>query len=185
VKRSASLVILISAAVVLSGCRREQRMLRQAPQATIRAGNAVRLSDIQPGRLTPDIQVRNIAEEKAFDLNEGKRLFTWYNCSGCHANGGGGMGPPLIDSEWIYGSDPENIRATIIEGRPNGMPAFAGKIPDYQLWQLAAYVRSISGLAPKIAAPNRSDHMQTHVPETMKKEEEKLPTETSTGGPSE
>src|SRR5690349_23123208 len=27
----------------------------------------------------------------------GKRLFTQYNCSGCHSDGGGGMGPDLMD----------------------------------------------------------------------------------------
>ena len=37
---------------------------------------------------------------------QGKRLFSWYNCIGCHANGGGGIGPPLMDDEWIYGSRP-------------------------------------------------------------------------------
>ena len=55
------------------------------------------------------------------------------------------MGPPLMDDQWIYGSAPANIVATILEGRPNGMPAFRGKIPDHQAMQLAAYVRSISG----------------------------------------
>ena len=57
------------------------------------------------------------------------------------------MGPPLIDDKWIYGSDPDQIFATIMQGRPNGMPSFRGKIPDYQVWQLAAYVRSLGGLA--------------------------------------
>ena len=43
-------------------------------------------------------------EANAFHMNEGKRLFGWFNCAGCHANGGGGMGPPLMDEKWIYGS---------------------------------------------------------------------------------
>ena len=46
------------------------------------------------------------------------------------------MGPPLMDDKWIYGSAPENIYATIIQGRPNGMPSFAGKIPTQQVWQI-------------------------------------------------
>ena len=65
-------------------------------------------------------------------MAEGQRLYRWYNCAGCHANGGGGMGPPLMDDKWIYGSEPENIVATILEGRPNGMPSFRGKVPDDQ-----------------------------------------------------
>jgi cytochrome c oxidase cbb3-type subunit 3 len=39
------------------------------------------------------------------------------------------------------------------------MPTFRGKIPDEQLREIAAYVRSLSGQAPKAAAPGRDDHM--------------------------
>jgi cytochrome c oxidase cbb3-type subunit 3 len=77
-------------------------------------------------------------------VNTGKRLFSQYNCSGCHSNGGGGMGPDLMDGSWIYGSRLTQIHQTLVDGRPNGMPAWGGKIPDPQLWQLAAYVRSMS-----------------------------------------
>ena len=87
----------------------------------------------------------------AFHLSEGKRLYSWFNCSGCHANGGGGMGPALIDDKWIYGSAIESIHATIRDGRPNGMPTFGGKVPDDQIWELAAYVRSMAGLASSAA----------------------------------
>jgi cytochrome c oxidase cbb3-type subunit 3 len=69
------------------------------------------------------------------------------------------MGPPLMDEQWIYGSDPENIYATIVEGRPNGMPSFRGKIPEYQVWQLVSYVQSLSGNVPKDAASGREDHL--------------------------
>lgn len=71
-------------------------------------------------------------------VTTGKRLFGQYNCSGCHSNGGGGMGPALMDDEWIYGGRLEQIHQTLVEGRPNGMPAWGGKIPDDQLWQIAA-----------------------------------------------
>ena len=81
------------------------------------------------------------------------------------------MGPPLMDDRWIYGHSPEQIFATIIEGRPNGMPAFGSKIPEYQVWQLAAYVRSMSGLVPKDAAPGREDDMKTAPPENSAKTE--------------
>ncbi len=77
-------------------------------------------------------------------VNTGKRLFSQYNCSGCHSNGGGGIGPDLMDGQWIYGSRLAQIHQTLVDGRPNGMPAWGGKIPDQQLWQLAVYVRSMS-----------------------------------------
>ena len=75
------------------------------------------------------------------------------------------MGPPLMDSEWIYGSDPENIVATIVEGRPNGMPSFRARITNQQLWEIAAYVRSMAGLTPKAPSPGRDDDMQYKVDE--------------------
>jgi cytochrome c oxidase cbb3-type subunit 3 len=66
-----------------------------------------------------------------------------------------------MDDVWIYGSEPANIYATIVEGRPNGMPSFGGHIPDEQVWQLVAYVRSMSGLVPQDAAPSRNDDIQS------------------------
>ena len=91
---------------------------------------------------------------------EGKRLFGQYNCSGCHSNGGGGMGPALMDGEWIYGGRLEQIHQTLVEGRPNGMPSWGGKIPDPQLWEISAYVRSMS-LPQTLAAQNGPTPSQT------------------------
>jgi cytochrome c oxidase cbb3-type subunit 3 len=103
--------------------------------------------------------------KNAYGMSEGKRLYSYFNCIGCHANGGGGMGPALIDDEWAYGSAPDQIFASIAQGRPNGMPTWAGRIPDYQIWQLAHYVRSMSGLESRDPAPSRSDHMKSKQPE--------------------
>lgn len=86
-------------------------------------------------------------------IEAGRGLYAAYNCSGCHAGGGGGFGPALSDDQWLYGGSLENIVATLYEGRPRGMPAWRGKIPDEQMWQLAAYVKSLSqpgGIAPPL-----------------------------------
>jgi cytochrome c oxidase cbb3-type subunit 3 len=81
------------------------------------------------------------------------------------------MGPALMDNKWIYGSDPRQIFSTIVEGRPNGMPSFRGKIPDYQVWQLVAYVRSLSGQVSPNAAPARSDELKgSTTPNSMPQE---------------
>lgn len=83
----------------------------------------------------------------------GKGLYAAFNCNGCHAGGGGGFGPALSDDKWIYGGSLPNIVDTLYEGRPRGMPAWRGKIPDEQMWQLAAYVKSLSkpgGIAPPL-----------------------------------
>jgi cytochrome c oxidase cbb3-type subunit 3 len=156
------LVLCLAAAAALTACDREQRRLRESPPSLTPNG-VVRVSTLQPG--VPRDTSRHVAnpyDDNAYAISEGQRLFGWYNCSGCHANGGGGMGPPLMDDKWIYGGDPENIYATIMEGRPNGMPSFAGKIPASQVWELVAYVRTLSGLTPSAARSSRSDHMMMY-----------------------
>jgi cytochrome c oxidase cbb3-type subunit III len=153
---------LIAAALLaaaLSACQREDRRFRTWPPAAS-AIPAVRQSQLQPGPTTRDLAVRNEYEGNAWAVSEGKRLYNQFNCSGCHFQGGGGIGPPLMDSQWIYGSQPENIFATIIEGRPNGMPSFRGKLGNDQVWKLVAYVRSMSGLLAKDVASGRNDDMQ-------------------------
>jgi cytochrome c oxidase cbb3-type subunit 3 len=96
-------------------------------------------------------------------VNTGKRLFQQYNCSGCHSNGGGGMGPDLLDDVWIYGGRLEQIHQTLVDGRPNGMPSWGGKVPDEQLWQLSAYVRSMS-LPQTLAAQTDNTPSQSPAP---------------------
>lgn len=141
----------------VAACKREQRKFTSPPSSF--KSYDVTMSDIHPGTAGLPQPVQSATEEHAYDLNEGKRLFTQYNCSGCHFNGGGGIGPPLMDEKWIYGSNSENIYATIVEGRPNGMPSFRQKIPDNQVQQIVAYVRSMSGQLRKDVAPTRNDTM--------------------------
>lgn len=148
----------VLALAVVAGCEREVREFREAPPSAEPPG-VVRVSALQPGPSLDSTHVRNADDARAYDVSEGQRLFAWYNCSGCHSNGGGGMGPPLIDDTWIYGSAPENIYATIVEGRPNGMPSFGGRIPTPQVWQLVAYVRSLGGLTSVTVKSARADHM--------------------------
>jgi cytochrome c oxidase cbb3-type subunit 3 len=78
-------------------------------------------------------------------VQRGMKDFDAFNCSGCHApNGGGGMGPSLSNDIWIYRSSPANIYLSIAQGRSAGMPAFAAMLPDRTLWELVAYIQSIS-----------------------------------------
>ena len=156
--------LMVLAALALCACEREERDYRPTPAAAARA-QTITLSALQAGGRSEPIVVPNEYEESAYAVSEGQRLYRWYNCNGCHANGGGGMGPPLMDDQWIYGSAPANVVASILEGRPNGMPAFRGKVPDHQAMQLAAYVRSMSGLLAKDVAPGRTDHLRAKKPE--------------------
>ena len=75
------------------------------------------------------------------------------------------MGPALMDDEWIYGSSIDAIAATITEGRPNGMPSFRNRATQEEIWQLAAYVRSLAGQVSSDAAPGRDEGLRGHEPE--------------------
>ena len=78
-------------------------------------------------------------------ISEGGKLFIAYNCLDCHgADGSGAMGPSLQDSRWHFGGTPGDVFQSIYEGRPDGMPAWGGRIPDDQIWRLVAYVRTLS-----------------------------------------
>jgi mono/diheme cytochrome c family protein len=104
------------------------------------------MSVLQPGPATAMPTAPHPLDGNEEAIGEGERLYHHFNCSGCHFAGGGGIGPPLMDDEWIYGSSSRNIFYSIIEGRPQGMPAFGGRVPEEQLWRIVAYVRSLSGL---------------------------------------
>ncbi|HEY1899012.1 MAG TPA: cytochrome c [Steroidobacteraceae bacterium] len=151
--------------LALAGCGTSN----QKPQPTVAPGvgnGAVITSSFSPG-LDHSISTQDPRAAPYYDnaaaVNEGKRLFGQYNCSGCHSNGGGGMGPSLMDDEWIYGDRLEQIHQTLVEGRPNGMPSWGGKIPDNQLWELSAYVRSMS-LPQTLAAQNGATPSQNPAP---------------------
>ena len=156
------------AALMLSACDREERHSRSKPIAeTIPAGQSP--DTIYPGTGTmPPLDARAaLYDNNAPALAEGQMLFTQMNCVGCHSHGGGGMGPPLMDDQWRYGGRIDQIAATIAEGRPNGMPAWRGKLTDDQIWKLAAYVRSMSGQPSKDAVSSRPDAMSATSPATL------------------
>ena len=77
----------------LIGCKREARDPRPAPGSVIVFGAAARESLLQPGGTRTEPQVANPDEGNAAAISEGERLYGVYNCAGCHANGGGAIGP--------------------------------------------------------------------------------------------
>lgn len=151
------------AALGLAGCHKPSA----APPPQASAGDlGVITSALSPGVGHTLVTTDPRAEayyDNADAVIRGKQLFQQYNCSGCHSNGGGGMGPSLMDGQWIYGGRITQIHQTLVEGRPNGMPAWGGKIPDQQLWQIAAYVRSLS-LPQTLAAQHGLTPSQTPAP---------------------
>jgi cytochrome c oxidase cbb3-type subunit III len=141
---------------LFASCEREQRVLVNRPP-WIETNRTEYQVTVMPDKAS---RVKTWYGQNAWAMSEGKRLYEAYNCVGCHAHGGGGMGPPLMDEKWIYGSDPLEVYGSIRYGRPNGMPSFRGKISEDQIWEIVAYVRSLSGLANQWAANSRDDHMK-------------------------
>jgi cytochrome c oxidase cbb3-type subunit 3 len=163
-------LVLLGVVALAAACERETRGYQQSPEGASRP-DTVHLTTLQPGQPQVRQPKEGPYEQNAWGIGEGKRLYQSYNCNGCHAMGGGSIGPALMDDKWIYGSTGEQIYSTIMQGRPNGMPAFGGRIPDDQLWQLVAYVRSLSGQTPQDAASSRDDDISAKKPESRKERE--------------
>jgi cytochrome c oxidase cbb3-type subunit III len=138
-----TLALLSGVMAFASACQEEARPAGSSHLGAASPPQAVRTSEIVAGPAQPTSMVGNPYVENAYVMAEGKRLYAQFNCAGCHGmHGGGGMGPPLADADWIYGSDPVAIHQSIRQGRPNGMPSFAS-ISDEVAWKIVAYVRSL------------------------------------------
>jgi cytochrome c oxidase cbb3-type subunit 3 len=138
--RSALYALLV---FTLGACERENRRFTENPPTATPTASALVVSQLQPGpvKITPKIDAPY--DDNAWAVSEGKTLYNSMNCSGCHFQGGGGIGPALM----------------------NGMPAWKYKLSDQQIWELVSYVRSLSSLIPKGARGGRDDHMMQKTPE--------------------
>jgi cytochrome c oxidase subunit 2 len=93
------------------------------------------------------------------ELAEGRRLFNWYNCSGCHGDhAGGGMGPSLRDSLWYYGGDEQSIfrrnrrrdpaRVDLSQPSPKGVVLGGAIMPALVLGGVWVYALEAAGWFP-------------------------------------
>ena len=160
-----ALVIAGCAAAVVAACQRDEG--RELPHGAPTGVAITPVSDTAGG-VMPGIHsrvaygaLRNPYTGNAQAERDGRQLFLSYNCVGCHGGrAGGGMGPSLRDSAWIYGNTDADLFGTITEGRPNGMPTWGGKIPEDQIWKLISYIRTLRTSAepdppPPATQPNR------------------------------
>src|SRR5688572_18439773 len=109
--------LLVALVLCLCACEREDRSYEGEGPAQ-ETPQQVALSPLSPGPVPAAVETSGKGKEyeaNAYHMSNGKRLFAWFNCTGCHANGGGGSGPALIDDRWIYGASIENIVETIRE----------------------------------------------------------------------
>jgi cytochrome c oxidase cbb3-type subunit III len=77
----------------------------------------------------------------------GQKLFLNY-CAQCHASDAGGSKgfPNLADKDWLYGGEPEMIKASITDGRNGVMPPFGATLGVQGTKDVAHYVMSLSGM---------------------------------------
>ncbi len=134
---------LLLAAVGCSGGQGSRDSVRDT--VAVEPLGGVRLGELVAGPGGPNTPITNPWGSDKAALAQGRYLYNSFNCAGCHGEaGGGGIGPPLADDRWIYGGTDASIYATVLQGRPNGMPAFGPQLTGEPLWKLAAYVRSLS-----------------------------------------
>ena len=78
----------------------------------------------------------------------GQKLFL-NNCAQCHASDAGGSRgfPNLTDKDWLYGGEPDIIKASITDGRNGVMPPMGPMLGAEKTKDVAHYVMSLSGMA--------------------------------------
>ena len=97
------------------------------------------------------------AELMQYATSSGAAVFrTW--CSQCHGSGAAGVQasgyPNLLDDDWLWGGDIENIHLTIAHGirneedldsRYSQMPAYGEIFEEEEILSVVQYVKSLSG----------------------------------------
>jgi cytochrome c oxidase cbb3-type subunit 3 len=79
-------------------------------------------------------------------MRVGRNLFL-NNCAGCHgsdARGAPGF-PNLVDRDWLWGGNPDTVRASIRDGRTGVMPPWGPALGSERVENVLAYVMSLSG----------------------------------------
>lgn len=89
-------------------------------------------------------------------MKMGARLFS-NNCAVCHgADAGGNFGfPDLTDTDWLYGGSPEQIKATLVNGRNGNMPGWSAILGEEKISHVTDYVMQMSGQEHDAAAAEK------------------------------
>ena len=114
-----------------------------------------KLKDAQSQRTTvvveqvPEVSESELAAllQEPTELASGEEFFV-DKCAICHGQAGEGLiGPNLIDNYWIHGTGKiSEIAITIRSGIPDkGMAAWQDRIPEENILQIAAYIKSLKG----------------------------------------
>lgn len=101
--------------------------------------------DAAPADANATVKKLNPFTGKEDMIAKGKMLYNEVGCQGCHGGGGGGgMAASLIDENWKFGSDDETL-FKLIKGQipEQTMPTVYSDLPDEQVWQILAFIRSV------------------------------------------
>jgi hypothetical protein len=114
---------------------------------------------------------------------EGHQKFMGAGCNGCHGGtGGGGMGPPLTNQIWVYGSDDDTLFRLIALGSDElqkqgysrkGSESVVGPMPQMGTvvksaddeWKIIAWIRSINPSSAGGSSPSASAAPSTPPPQ--------------------
>lgn len=78
-------------------------------------------------------------------IEQGRKLWRKTGCYSCHGGvAEGGVGPSLIDDEWVYKPTDETLYKTIAEGRKGTvMVGWSKELGPDEIWKVIAYIRSL------------------------------------------
>jgi hypothetical protein len=93
VRFSVALRMTVLAVVGTAACQREERNFSGMPPSATSTMPAARESGLQPGPSVRSASINGPYEQNAYGVSQGKTLYNQFNCSGCHFQGGGGIGP--------------------------------------------------------------------------------------------
>ena len=106
--------------------------------------------------------LKNPNADPAAVAEAGQKVYMSAGCNGCHGGtGGGGMGPPLSNEIWIYGSDDDTLFRLIALGSDGlkaqgfnrkGSEAVVGPMPPHggivksngDMWKIISWIRKIN-----------------------------------------
>lgn len=97
-------------------------------------------------------------------LEAGKKIFVTA-CAACHAaDGGGTVGPNLVDDYWLHGGSISDIFKSIKYGWPEkGMKSWKDDYSPAQIAQITSYIKSLKGTKPSTAKEPQGELYQESV----------------------
>ena len=106
------------------------------------------LESAQIGEVVQYVRKISGQDNDATAATAGEAVFA-DNCAACHGEDGKGIkelgAPNLTDAIWLYGGDVANLTTTVTYARAGVMPAWAGRLSESQIRQVAIWVHQQGG----------------------------------------